>query len=112
MENLNQKLVKYEKIIIDLLNAYKRDDEDAYLIIDKQSRHYQLLVSGWSEKNAYFCRILMHFHLREDGIICLFENHTEEEVGDTLMNQGVPKSDILVRFLPQSARQYAGYAAV
>jgi hypothetical protein len=55
---------------------------------------------------------LMHFHLREDGIICLFENHTEEEVGDTLMNQGVPKSDILVRFLSQSARQYAGYAAV
>ena len=111
MENLNKKILKYEKFIIDLLNASKRNDPEVHVIIDKNTRHYQLLDSGWSDKNTYFCRILMHFHIREDGIICLFENHTEHEVGDTLMNHGVPKSDILVSFLPQSARQYAGYAA-
>ena len=111
MESLNKNIKKYEQLIIDLLNAQKRNDDDIYIVIDRESRHYQLLTSGWSQKNAYFCRILMHFHLRQDGVICLFENHTEEEIGDTLMNKGVPKSDILVSFLPKSARQYAGYAA-
>ena len=52
----------------------------------------------------------MHFHLREDGVICIFENHTEIELVDALMDKGVPKSDILLSFLPQFARQYAGYA--
>ena len=112
MEKINRKLRKYETLIIDLLNAYKGNEEDFYVVIDKQNRHYQLLGAGLDSRNTYYCRILMHFHLREDGIICLFENNTELEVADVLMNQGVPKSDILVNFLPQSARQYAGYAVV
>ena len=112
MENVSKKIAKYEPLIIDLLNDYQRNDDDVHIIIDRHNHHYQLLASGWTDRNTYYCRILMHFHLRTDGVICLFENHTEKEVGDTLMNQGVPKSDILVSFLPQSARQYAGYAAV
>ena len=110
MEIINKKIQKYEKIILDLLNKYKRDEEDFYLIIDKNTRHYQLLSAGWDEKRAYYCRILMHFHLRKDGIISIFENHTAVELVDVLMEQNVPKSDILLSFLPQAARQYAGYA--
>lgn len=110
MEKINKKLQKYEALIIDLLNDYKGDNADYYLVIDKQNHHYQLLGSGWSNQNTYYCRIFMHFHLRQDGIICIFENHTEIELVDVLMEQGVPKSDILVSFLPLAARQYAGYA--
>ena len=110
MENINKKLQKYETLIIDLLNDYKDDNVDCYLVIDKQNHHYQLLGSGWSDRNTYYCRIFMHFHLRQDGIICIFENHTEIELVDVLMEHGVPKSDILVSFLPLAARQYAGYA--
>ena len=36
--------------------------------------------------------------------------HTEIELVDVLMDKGVPKSDILVSFLPKVALQYAGYA--
>ena len=110
MEKINKKIKNYEKIILDLLNTYKRDEDGFYLVIDKQNRHYQLLSASWEGKSLYHCRILMHFHLREDGIICIFENHTEIELVDVLMEQGVPKSDILLSFLPQAARQYAGYA--
>lgn len=112
MEKINKKIKKYEALIIDLLNDQKAKDADAYVVFDKQNRHYQLLLSGWESQTHYNFSVRIHFHIREDGIICLFENRTEHEVGDTLMNQGVPKSDILVSFLPQSARQYAGYAAV
>ena len=110
MEKISKKVKKYEQIILDSLNTYKRDEEDYYLIIDKENQHYQLLLAGWDKKRTYYCRILMHFHLRANGIICIFENHTEIELVDVLMDQGVPKSDILVSFLPQVARQYAGYA--
>jgi hypothetical protein len=111
MEKINKKVKKYETLLIDLLNDLKGNDPDAYVVIDKQNRHYQLLTAGWDSRIHYLFSARIHFHLREDGIICLFENRTEHEVGDTLMEQGVPKSDILVSFLPQTARQYAGYAA-
>ena len=70
----------------------------------------QLLSAGWEDEYSYYCHILMHIHLRQDGVICIFENHTSIELVDELMDQNVPKSDILVSFLPQAARQFAGYA--
>ena len=45
-----EKVKKYEKIILDALNTYKRDEEDYYLVIDKENRHYQLLLAGWDKK--------------------------------------------------------------
>jgi hypothetical protein len=109
---ISRKVKKYEKLIIDLLYDYKDNQDDIYVIIDNKNRHYQALMAGWDSKKQYWCRLEIHFHIRTDGIICLFENHTEVEVVDILMEQHVPKSDILLTFLPQSAREYAGYAVV
>ncbi len=108
----SQKIKKYEKLIIALLQGYKGNQEDVYVIIDNKNRHYQALMAGWDSKKQYWCRVEIHFHIRTDGIICLFENHTEVEVVDILMEQRVPKSDILLNFLPQLAREYAGYAVM
>ena len=105
-----EKIKKYETLIIDLLNSIKGASLDNFVIVDKEKRHYQLLYVGNDNRNRYFSQVLIHFYLRDDGVVCLYENRTEEEIGDTLMAQGVPKSDILVGFLPQNARQYAGYA--
>ena len=110
MEKINKKVKKYEQIIIELLEKHQFSATEDQLVIDKKNHHYQLLYIGADNRNCYLSKIQLHFHLREDGIICIFENRTEEEVVDTLMLQGVPKSDILVGFLPQSARKYAGYA--
>ena len=110
MEKINKKVKKHETCIIDLLLTHKGKREDIQVIVDKKNRHYQLLRTGSDEQNRYFSLTLMHFYLREDGIIYLFENKTEEEIADTLMEKGILKSEILVGFLPQTARQYAGYA--
>jgi hypothetical protein len=48
--------------------------------------------------------------LREDGKICLFENATELEFLDLLLPKGIPKTDLLPNFIPESMRQMAGYA--
>jgi hypothetical protein len=105
-----EKMKKYDKLIIDLLNSIKGTSKDNQVIVDKENHHYQLIYVANDSINRYFSLVRIHFHIREDGVICLFENRTEEEIGDILMSQGVPKSDILVGFLPQTARQYAGYA--
>ena len=105
-----EKIKKYENLIIDLLTSIKGTSKDEQVIIDKDNRHYQLLHIGNDSRNRYFFHVSIHFHLRADGVICIYENRTEEEIGDYLMEHGVPKSDILVGFLPQHVRQYAGYA--
>ncbi len=110
MERISNKFKKHENAIIGLLEDYKSERIDIEMVIDKKNRHYQLLRTISDEKKRYFSSILMHFSLREDATICLFENSTEIEVADVLIEKGVRKSDILVGFLPQSARAYAGYA--
>ena len=110
MEKIKDKIKKYEICIINLLKAHQEHRNDIQVIVDKENRHYQLVRTISDEQKRYYASLLMHFHLREDGVIYLFENRTEEEVADTLIEQGVSKSDILVGFLPQSARKYAGYA--
>jgi hypothetical protein len=106
-----EKIKKYEKIIIKLLQDLKGDTSEDVLVIDKENHHYQLLFVGLDSRNTYFFRVRLHFSIRKDGVICIFENRTEEEVGDWLIANGVPKGDILVGFLPQHIRQYEGYAA-
>jgi hypothetical protein len=106
-----EKIKKYEKIIIKLLQSLKANATEDLLVLDKENHHYQLLFVGLDSRNSYFFRVRLHFSIREDGVICIFENRTEEEVGDWLIAQGVPKSDILVGFLPLHIRQYEGYAA-
>jgi XisI protein len=104
------KIKKYEKLIIDLLNSIKGNSKDNQVIIDKENRHYQLVYLGNDSLDRYFFHVRIHLHLRTDGIICVYENRTEEELSDYLMEHGVLKSEILAAFLPQHVRQYAGYA--
>jgi hypothetical protein len=42
--------------------------------------------------------------------ICVFENATEIEFLDILLPKGIPKTDLLPNFIPESLRQMAGYA--
>jgi hypothetical protein len=38
------------------------------------------------------------------------ENYSSTDVGEALLEQGVLKSDIVLAFLPDYAREYSGYA--
>jgi hypothetical protein len=113
MENIRDtQFENYEKIIHKVLEIVKDDIDDKIIIEDKQNHHYQLVYVGQNSSNqTYSFQLLIHFQLRSDGVICIFENRTEVELADILIEMGVPKSNILIGFLPQSIRQYAGYAA-
>ena len=110
-----EKIRKYEKAILDIINTQRPvilQDPDCYVIIDKENYHYQILIEGWGAKEKHALNIFMHFHIKPNGKIYILENHSSTDVGEELMEQGVSKSDIVLAFLPNYAREYSGYAAV
>lgn len=105
-----EKIVHYDQIITELLKEWCLDSPYDHVLIDRQKHHYQWLRAGYDSHNQYFFRVRMHFWLNEKGKICILENQTDIEVGDDLMQKGVPKSDILPAFLPEKARKLVGWA--
>jgi hypothetical protein len=105
-----EKLKKYQNIIRDLLKEFAEEKAGDHILADNDTHHYQLLRLGNDMKNNYFFRVRMHFFLNEEAKVCILENKTDIEVGDYLMDRGVPKSDIIPAFIPANARQLAGYA--
>lgn len=51
----------------------------------------------------------MHFDI-ENGKVWIRANGTELDVGEALVERGVPKDDIVVGFQPERYRPYSGYA--
>jgi hypothetical protein len=108
MEALN-----YSQIIIDLLKKHlsdqlKADSVETQLVIDTVNHHYQLLFVGWQgEKRIYTCPI--HVDIK-DGKIWIQQDFTEAGVAQQLLEQGVPKSDIVLGFRSSFMRQLSDFA--
>jgi hypothetical protein len=63
---------------------------------------------GWQNKHRVFGPV-MHFDIK-DGKIWIQWNGTEEEVGERLVEMGIPKHDIVVGFHPSYMRKFTDYA--
>ena len=107
-----EKTLKYQKSIIELLDNYNENGTlaNSYVVTDTQHHHYQWLRTGWDNNMHYYFRVRIHLHINSDGKICILENRTEEDVAEHLVAKGVPKKDIVLSFLPESARQDSEYA--
>lgn len=106
-------LNKYRDCILQILREYaeyisSNNDIEAQIIADTATDHYQLLYIGWHNKHRVFGPV-MHFDIK-DGKIWIQWNGTEEEVGQRLIEMGVPKHDIVVGFHPPYMRKYTDYA--
>lgn len=83
-------------------------DIDSYTFIDRENNHFQLLQSGWQDDRFIFT-VVFHFDIKE-GKIWLQRNITEHEIVDYLMENGVPKEDIVLGFRHPKVRPYTGFA--
>ncbi len=107
------KLKKYEKAILDILNEYAKIKYANVtggneLIADKENHRYQVVTIGW-EGNRFVHDCPLHFDII-NGKIWVQQNLTEWEVGEMLEAHGVPKHDIVAGFLPPELRAYSKYA--
>jgi hypothetical protein len=53
----------------------------------------------------------MHLDIKAEKI-WIQANNTEIDIAEALVNQGVPKEDIVIGLQPAYLRQYTGYATV
>jgi hypothetical protein len=105
-----EKLTQYRQIVRELLTAHASTNEpniECQLIFDTEHDHYQLLDLGWQELNRiYVCYI--HLDIKDEKI-WIQHNMTEADLGQELVEKGVPSSDIILGLHPPYKRPYTHY---
>lgn len=108
----NTTLETYRQCIQALLAEYgqppKNNNElQTQLIFDTTHDHYQLLEVGWeNEERIYNC--IMHLDIR-DGKIWIQRNMTDVSLAKKLVDEGIPKTDIVLGLHPPKKRPYTEY---
>ncbi len=86
----------------------KNTDVENELCFDIERDRYQLMRVGWQElKRVYYT--VMHFDIK-DGKVWIQQNMTDVDVGQELIDRGIPKQDIILGLQPPYKRPYTGYA--
>ncbi|CCQ63560.1 XisI protein [Crocosphaera watsonii] len=106
------KLEKYSFIIQNILQEYAQFSQDkdveTELIFDPIRHHYQIVNVGWKNDNwIYGC--ILHLDIKNNKI-WIQHNGTEIEIGEELVKNGVPESDIVIGFHPPFKRQFTEYS--
>jgi len=106
------RLGQYREAVQALLKQYSRywnDDLDveSELFFDTARDHYQLMNVGWDDLDRVYHTVL-HFDIK-DGKVWLQQNTTDSDVGQELIDMGVPKDDIVLGLHPPYKRPYTGY---
>ncbi|MGB3518712.1 MAG: XisI protein [Elainellaceae cyanobacterium] len=104
-------LNNYREIIKDILKRHAKNNDpdiECQLIFDTENDHYQLLEVGWQGLNRiYACYI--HLDIKQ-GKIWIQQNMTEADLGQELVDRGVPASDIVLGLQPPYKRPYTQYS--
>jgi hypothetical protein len=105
------KLENYRRCIQNLLESHSHfkteDDVENELIFDPVRDRYQLMRVGWKGlKRVYYT--VLHFDIK-DGKIWLQQNTMDIDVGQELLEVGIPKEDIVLGLHPPYKSPYTGY---
>ena len=108
-----EKLEEYRQIVQDILlehASYKsiNEDVDPQIVFDTERNHYQLIHVGLSNKRRVYGYVI-HIDIK-DGKIWIQHDGTEGGVASELLEQGVPKQDIVLGFHSAFKRQFTEFA--
>lgn len=109
------KTLKYKELVKSILNRYVEIDRqqpkegvEYFLITDDIQGHYLWTSLGWS--NSKRTRYV-HAYIRvKEGKIYIEEDWTEQGIATDLLENGVPKSNIVLAFHEPLMRQYTEFA--
>jgi hypothetical protein len=106
------KLDHYRACIQALLEQYaqvgtRNEAVENELFFDTVRDHYQLMRVGWNGLSRVYHTVL-HFDIKGDKI-WLQQNMTDVDVGQELIDAGIPKEDIVLGLHPAYKRPYTGY---
>jgi hypothetical protein len=106
------KLEHYRYCIQTLLEKYsefqhRNEDVENQLFLDSTRDHYQLMRVGWKGLQRVYYTVL-HFDIKDERI-WLQHNATDIDVGQELIEMGIPQEDIVLGLHPPYKRPYTGY---
>jgi hypothetical protein len=107
------KIQRYRQIIRQILAEHAHpyvhsSDVETEIICDTEHDHYQLAYVGWEDQQRIF-NLILHFDIKNEKI-WIQHNGTETAIAQTLLDNGVPASDIVLGFHSPFKRQFSGYA--
>lgn len=105
---------KYAEIIarelkkIAAIPFYNAPDLKSDVVIDKEEENFILFTEGW-KKGLHKYGVTLHFQLK-DGKVLFLENGTDIDWGERFKKMGIPKSDMVIKFVHPIERdeEYAG----
>jgi hypothetical protein len=109
------KIDTYQNIIVSLLEGYASvkpanlSAHEYQVIVDTQHHHYQLLSLGW-QSNKYYHNVMLHLDIKPNAKIWLQANNTDWDIANSLLENGIPQSDIVIGMISPNLRAYSGYA--
>ena len=103
----------YAQIVRDLLTQHAvgkpaYGDIEVETVFDTEHDRYQIVQMGWHHQRRIH-HATMHIDIR-NGKVWILHNTTEHELDSELMEQGVPKEDIVLGFCPPELRELTGFA--
>lgn len=109
-----EKLTHYREAIVNLLEQYvhsqPQNNIEEHLLTDFEHGHFQVLRSGWADKDTFRLGILIHIQLKQTGKVWILANWTEDDIAHELVKKGIASNDIVLGFQPEFIRPYSGYA--
>ncbi|MBK9013107.1 MAG: XisI protein [Saprospiraceae bacterium] len=108
------KVKTYESFILKILREYaatpyaNMPDAEIQVVADRENHHYQLVTIGWNgDEFVHHCPL--HFDIKNDKI-WLQVNWTDADPVGELERMGVPKSDIVLGWIPTEEREFTDFA--
>ncbi len=111
---MDKKIEKYQNIITGILKDYADSFNqtpksiEAKLVFDYERHSFQVLNVGW-RNGEYFFYIVFHLDIKNDKV-WINENRTDIMIAQILVEQGIPKTDIVLGLQSPEMRVLSGYA--
>ena len=111
-----EKVKKYRQLVREILDTEYKDllqnpnkSIRPIFIGDEENGHYLLYIDGWKgAQRLYGCSI--HLEVTKEGKIWLHLDETDLNIGQQLLDKGIPKSDIVPGFISPPRRPDTEYA--
>ncbi|MFK7981007.1 MAG: element excision factor XisI family protein [Saprospiraceae bacterium] len=108
------KLKKYSKILQfffedrQAIQNRQASGLKAHLLINRQKTDFILLKMGWMQK-LFIHAVVFHLEIKNNKI-WIYEDKTDIDVANILVEKGIAKKDIVLGFLSPTLREFSEYA--
>jgi XisI protein len=110
-KTLMDKLSLYHQIVAEVVTEIAGHlahipDRESLLTTDMNHGQYLVLTDGWEGSVRQYATIV-HIEVKSDATIWLRCDATDLEIGETLIQKGIQRTDIIPAFFSPQMREYA-----